>query len=226
MPASNPAFGLPQNMPDQSESVQPGGQVRVGSSGNASDTSDHTLVQPSQAIPQTVPNKADNDPAHPLQDPQVAADKFGQTGALGAGAANVAAALTTNAEHEAATSRQGEMTQNIQHPYAYQNTHQPQPDAGLSNGEEEGFKRRVYREIPTRLPLHPNTRYCERCEIVKPYRAHHCRHCGTCVLGMDHHCPWIGQCCGARNHIYFVAFCFWSCVGRAFVALLAQMSLR
>ncbi|KAJ6578702.1 hypothetical protein DFH09DRAFT_346566 [Mycena vulgaris] len=32
-------------------------------------------------------------------------------------------------------------------------------------------------------------RWCARCAIVKPYRAHHCRVCGTCVLKFDHHCP-------------------------------------
>ncbi|KAJ7607527.1 DHHC palmitoyltransferase-domain-containing protein [Roridomyces roridus] len=58
---------------------------------------------------------------------------------------------------------------------------------------------------PTAALLPPN-RYCTRCEIVKPYRAHHCRMCGKCVLKFDHHCPWIGQCVGARNHKFFLNF--------------------
>ncbi|KAJ7123731.1 DHHC palmitoyltransferase-domain-containing protein [Mycena epipterygia] len=61
---------------------------------------------------------------------------------------------------------------------------------------------------PTTAPLLPPHRWCARCAIVKPYRAHHCRVCGTCVLKFDHHCPWIGQCVGARNHKFFLNFSF------------------
>lgn len=59
---------------------------------------------------------------------------------------------------------------------------------------------------PTTPILLPEHRYCQRDEFVKPYRAHHCRSCGTCVLRFDHHCPWIGQCVGARNHKFFINF--------------------
>ncbi|KAJ7092426.1 DHHC palmitoyltransferase-domain-containing protein [Mycena belliarum] len=59
---------------------------------------------------------------------------------------------------------------------------------------------------PTTAPLLPPHRWCSRCAIVKPYRAHHCRVCGTCILKFDHHCPWIGQCVGARNHKFFLNF--------------------
>ncbi|KAF9481622.1 zf-DHHC-domain-containing protein [Pholiota conissans] len=60
---------------------------------------------------------------------------------------------------------------------------------------------------PSMTPvLHPVHRYCGIDHIVKPYRAHHCRVCGTCVLKYDHHCPWIGQCVGARNQKFFFNF--------------------
>ncbi|TFK71228.1 zf-DHHC-domain-containing protein [Pluteus cervinus] len=60
---------------------------------------------------------------------------------------------------------------------------------------------------PSSTPiLRPEHRYCSRDELIKPFRAHHCRACGTCVLKYDHHCPWIGQCVGARNHKFFVNF--------------------
>ncbi|KAJ7836691.1 DHHC palmitoyltransferase-domain-containing protein [Mycena olivaceomarginata] len=62
--------------------------------------------------------------------------------------------------------------------------------------------------LPPPAPLLPAHRYCARCSIVKPYRAHHCRVCGTCILKFDHHCPWIGQCVGARNHKFFLAFAY------------------
>lgn len=33
-------------------------------------------------------------------------------------------------------------------------------------------------------------RICEKCNLLKPDRAHHCSVCDACVLKMDHHCPW------------------------------------
>ncbi|KAF8970663.1 DHHC palmitoyltransferase-domain-containing protein [Flammula alnicola] len=64
----------------------------------------------------------------------------------------------------------------------------------------------IVRRPPTTAVLHPVHRYCSIDQILKPYRAHHCRVCGTCVLKYDHHCPWIGQCVGARNHKFFLNF--------------------
>lgn len=187
---------------------------------SASDTSGHTLVQtqiPKPSIGEhTAPiSQSSSAQAHPLEDNQLVADKYGQTGALGAGIANAVVAISTSSEHNNAPSTMTNDHQSF--------NGQPAPTAGATTNDQQysqehnkesdpSFKRKVYREVPARLPLHPNSRYCEKCELVKPYRAHHCRHCGTCVLGMDHHCPWIGQCCGARNHLYFVVFCFWSCV--------------
>lgn len=58
-------------------------------------------------------------------------------------------------------------------------------------------------------------RYCSKCMCWKPDRTHHCRTCRTCVLRMDHHCPWFAACIGFRNHksfllflLYTVVFCF------------------
>ncbi|KAJ6625954.1 DHHC palmitoyltransferase-domain-containing protein [Mycena sp. CBHHK59/15] len=65
---------------------------------------------------------------------------------------------------------------------------------------------RMGRFPPTTPMLLPQHRWCTKCEILKPYRAHHCRVCGTCVLKFDHHCPWIGQCVGAQNHKFFFNF--------------------
>ena len=78
----------------------------------------------------------------------------------------------------------------------------PPPDATLSHGSPPSDLPKPNRIPPTPdyAPLAPANRYCHRCSHVKPYRAHHCRHCGTCVLKMDHHCPWVGGCVGARNH--------------------------
>ncbi|KAI0262698.1 DHHC palmitoyltransferase-domain-containing protein [Gloeopeniophorella convolvens] len=66
------------------------------------------------------------------------------------------------------------------------------------------------RALSTLPVLREEHRYCKRCHIVKPPRAHHCRSCGTCVLKFDHHCPWIGQCVGAQNQKFFFVFVIWA----------------
>eukprot|EP00808_Paulinella_micropora_P010308 g60341.t1 len=51
-------------------------------------------------------------------------------------------------------------------------------------------------------------RFCRKCNVVKPMRAHHCSVCKRCVLKMDHHCPWVNACVGWRNHKHFLLFLF------------------
>ncbi len=33
-------------------------------------------------------------------------------------------------------------------------------------------------------------RWCKKCQLYKPERAHHCKTCKKCVLKMDHHCEY------------------------------------
>ena len=54
--------------------------------------------------------------------------------------------------------------------------------------------------------VYKETKICSTCNVVKPFRSHHCNDCGNCIYRFDHHCPWIGGCVGGRNYIYFFLF--------------------
>eukprot|EP00747_Dinoflagellata_sp_TGD_P163788 gnl/TRDRNA2_/TRDRNA2_182856_c0_seq1.p1 gnl/TRDRNA2_/TRDRNA2_182856_c0~~gnl/TRDRNA2_/TRDRNA2_182856_c0_seq1.p1 ORF type:complete len:345 (+),score=36.21 gnl/TRDRNA2_/TRDRNA2_182856_c0_seq1:96-1130(+) len=54
------------------------------------------------------------------------------------------------------------------------------------------------------------TTFCKKCNMIRPERAHHCSVSDTCVLRMDHYCPWIGNCVGMRNQKFFLLMNFWS----------------
>ncbi|ORZ02372.1 DHHC palmitoyltransferase-domain-containing protein [Syncephalastrum racemosum] len=61
-------------------------------------------------------------------------------------------------------------------------------------------------QVPDGRAKDDDSRYCQKCDLVRFPRTKHCRECDACVLRMDHHCPWIGGCVGLHNHKLFLQF--------------------
>ena len=73
------------------------------------------------------------------------------------------------------------------------------------------------------------SRWCRKCEALKPPRAHHCKVCQRwleaqiavnggelliefcrCIPKMDHHCPWTINCVSHRTLPHFLRFLFYA----------------
>ncbi|KAL5549876.1 hypothetical protein UlMin_000052 [Ulmus minor] len=68
-------------------------------------------------------------------------------------------------------------------------------------------------------------RYCQKCSLYKPPRAHHCRVCQRCVLRMDHHCIWINNCVGHANYKVFFVFVVYAVIACIYSLVLLLGSL-
>lgn len=85
----------------------------------------------------------------------------------------------------------------------------------FSSSSDPGYVTREWadhygRGIPV-LPVSSRNSYqinmlsiCDRCNVIRPERAHHCSTCGYCIEKLDHHCPWYGNCIGRRNIKCFI----------------------
>ncbi|XP_078116958.1 palmitoyltransferase ZDHHC15B isoform X2 [Sander vitreus] len=78
--------------------------------------------------------------------------------------------------------------------------------------ERPDAQKQILVEIAKKLPIFSRAqsgaiRFCDRCQVLKPDRCHHCSVCETCVLKMDHHCPWGDLPNGpAKFHVLFLMF--------------------
>ncbi|KAJ3437850.1 palmitoyltransferase zdhhc16 [Anaeramoeba flamelloides] len=56
-------------------------------------------------------------------------------------------------------------------------------------------------------------RWCSICNKVKPPRTRHDRISNSCVLRLDHFCPWLNNTIGYHNHKFFILFLIYLSIG-------------
>ncbi|GIL56612.1 hypothetical protein Vafri_11947 [Volvox africanus] len=98
----------------------------------------------------------------------------------------------------------------------------PFPDEQHARAELERLSYTTY-YYDRRDPRRP--RFCKRCQVWKPERAHHCSVTGRCVLKMDHWCIWVVNCVGLLNYKAFLLFIFYAMLGCALALLLLLESM-
>jgi len=92
----------------------------------------------------------------------------------------------------------------------------------LSNPHYAARNASVLKDFMASIPVverkhNRQLRWCVKCGVFKPDRCHHCRHCDTCVLRMDHHCPWLSNCVGFHNYKFFLLTLFYALACLLFV---------
>uniref|UniRef100_A0AAY4DHJ6 Palmitoyltransferase n=1 Tax=Denticeps clupeoides TaxID=299321 RepID=A0AAY4DHJ6_9TELE len=89
--------------------------------------------------------------------------------------------------------------------------------------ERPDVQKQILVDISKKLPIFTRAasgaiRFCDRCQVIKPDRCHHCSVCEMCVLKMDHHCPWVNNCIGFSNYKFFLLFLCYSILYCVFIA--------
>ena len=70
---------------------------------------------------------------------------------------------------------------------------------GLVIEEPSGF-------APCPSALKAISRDCQPCGQKQSLRTRHCKECEKCVYTFDHHCPWLNNCIGEKNKLFFMVF--------------------
>ncbi|XP_053399400.1 palmitoyltransferase ZDHHC22-like [Mercenaria mercenaria] len=93
----------------------------------------------------------------------------------------------------------------------------------LLNWHRSYFDTANYVKSETKEKYFPDTdetpagwKSCFKCQVDVPPRAHHCKHCGKCMLKRVHHCFLTGSCIGFHNQKFFIMFCLWSAISLGF----------
>ncbi|XP_019533696.2 palmitoyltransferase ZDHHC15 isoform X2 [Aedes albopictus] len=96
-----------------------------------------------------------------------------------------------------------------------------------SEEEQKQILEAFAKELPivTRT-LNASVRFCEKCRLIKPDRAHHCSVCGVCVLKLDHHCPWVNNCINFTNYKYFILFLGYALLYCLYIAFTTVMYME
>ncbi|XP_022184414.1 palmitoyltransferase ZDHHC15B isoform X3 [Nilaparvata lugens] len=94
----------------------------------------------------------------------------------------------------------------------------------IKRADSEESQKMILERCAQNLPVSNRTvsgviRYCDKCCVIKPDRAHHCSVCGECVLKMDHHCPWVNNCVSFTNYKFFILFLAYALLYCIFITL-------
>uniref|UniRef100_A0A4W4F2I8 Palmitoyltransferase n=1 Tax=Electrophorus electricus TaxID=8005 RepID=A0A4W4F2I8_ELEEL len=89
--------------------------------------------------------------------------------------------------------------------------------------ERPDVQKQILIDIAKKLPIFTRAqsgaiRFCDHCQLIKPDRCHHCSVCETCILKMDHHCPWVNNCVGFSNYKFFLLFLSYSILYCVFIS--------
>jgi hypothetical protein len=65
--------------------------------------------------------------------------------------------------------------------------------------------------------------FCRRCQAPKPPGVHHCSACKSCIVEMDHHCPFINNCIGRGNLRSFLLFLVYLIVSTVYIMIICAL---